>query len=377
MIVAGSLIVFLYILTLGMFFFANRSIRSVKASDLENKIRFSIVVPFRNEAGNLDALLDSLRRLKYPSHMFEVVFVNDDSSDESEIIIHSALEGSDVQYKIVNNERYSASPKKDALSKAVNQARYEWIMSTDADCYLHKELLNCYDNYIQSDDPYMIVGAIGLLTGSGLNFHFQQFEQLALQAMTAGGFGLKNPFLCNGANLVYLKDRFMKVDGYAGNDHISSGDDIFLLEKFRREYPGKIHYVRSDRAIVLTSPLKSWRDLIEQRVRWASKISWQKNFLSKWVGLLVLLTNLWLIAGLFQSIFIPEQFKSYILLLIYKSLVDLIIITSSSLNLRQRVNLFAFLIISLIYPFVQAWVFIRSLLGTYRWKDRHYERPHI
>ena len=37
--------------------------------------------------------------------------------------------------------------------------------------------------------------------------------------------------LCNGANLAYKKSIFRELNGFEGNSHISSGDDIFLMEK--------------------------------------------------------------------------------------------------------------------------------------------------
>ena len=41
----------------------------------EPKISFSVVVPFRNEAKNLPALLKSIKILAYPKQLFEIIFV--------------------------------------------------------------------------------------------------------------------------------------------------------------------------------------------------------------------------------------------------------------------------------------------------------------
>ena len=53
-----------------------------------HKTTFSIVIPFRNEAENLQGLLESLQNLKYPSHLFEVLFVDDASEDNSARVIN-------------------------------------------------------------------------------------------------------------------------------------------------------------------------------------------------------------------------------------------------------------------------------------------------
>ena len=44
---------------------------------------FSIVIPFRNEAENLDKLLKSISQINYPKKKFEIILVNDDSDDSS------------------------------------------------------------------------------------------------------------------------------------------------------------------------------------------------------------------------------------------------------------------------------------------------------
>ena len=45
---------------------------------------FSIIVPFRNEEKNLPKLLKSIANLNYPVEKFEIILVDDFSSDASE-----------------------------------------------------------------------------------------------------------------------------------------------------------------------------------------------------------------------------------------------------------------------------------------------------
>jgi cellulose synthase/poly-beta-1,6-N-acetylglucosamine synthase-like glycosyltransferase len=44
------------------------------------RTRFTIIVPFRNEA-NLPLLLDSISKLHYPKERFEVILVDDESEE--------------------------------------------------------------------------------------------------------------------------------------------------------------------------------------------------------------------------------------------------------------------------------------------------------
>jgi len=54
-----------------------------------SKVAFSILIPFRNEEKHLFRLLDSISKIEYPKELFEVILINDASSDNSlnEIII--------------------------------------------------------------------------------------------------------------------------------------------------------------------------------------------------------------------------------------------------------------------------------------------------
>ena len=107
---------------------------------------------------------------------------------------------------------------------------------------------------------------------------------------TIGGFGIKKPFMCNGANLCYSKEIFHELNGFEGNNHLASGDDIFLLEKMFKHFPKKTKYLKSDKALIITSAEPTLKKLFQQRIRWASKSTSYSNRFTKIVGLIVLLT---------------------------------------------------------------------------------------
>jgi biofilm PGA synthesis N-glycosyltransferase PgaC len=174
--------------------------------------------------------------------------------------------------------------------------------------------------FIQAEQPRMICGPVGLQAGPGLLRQFQLLEHLALQTTTMGAFGLGQPVLCNGANLGFLKSDFNTVGGYSGNDHLASGDDIFLMEKFRRGFPGRIMFIKNPEVIVKTQPVVSWSAMIAQRIRWASKSAKQPNVYSKGIGGIVLLTNLTLALTVLFSL---GAYQSSLPLLIYYALTCL------------------------------------------------------
>ncbi|RMG82864.1 MAG: glycosyltransferase, partial [Bacteroidetes bacterium] len=102
--------------------------------------KISLVVPFRNEEKNLKALIESLLKINYPKDCYEVIFVNDNSDDNSEEIIYSLLQHttSKIQYSLYRLRENSSRKalKKKALITGVEHARFSIIATTDADCII-------------------------------------------------------------------------------------------------------------------------------------------------------------------------------------------------------------------------------------------------
>ena len=76
-----------YFLCMLVLVYGFRKVPIFSSEITQNKTRFSVIIPFRNEAENLPNLLRSINLLQYPAEMFEVIFINDASEDASEAII--------------------------------------------------------------------------------------------------------------------------------------------------------------------------------------------------------------------------------------------------------------------------------------------------
>ena len=96
--------------------------------------RFTIIIAFRNEVKNLESLIESLQELNYPKSLFEVILINDNSTDNSEELAIRLLNCTQLDFHIYNNVTKSKSPKKDAITLGIKHAKYQWIITTDADC---------------------------------------------------------------------------------------------------------------------------------------------------------------------------------------------------------------------------------------------------
>ena len=336
------------------------------------KTSFSIIVPFRNEASNLGTLMTSLKQLEYPSELYEILMIDDDSEDDSVQIIQE--QNGPLNVTVIPNQRHTKSPKKDAISLGVSQSKYDWIVTTDADCSVPKHWLNSFDSLIQNVQVEFIAAPVVFNRSKQFLGVFQILDMLSLQTVTAACFKLKQPILCNGANLAYAKSLFHEVNGFEGNEDISSGDDIFLMEKAFNLRPNSVHYLKSSDAIVDTNTQPTLASLIQQRIRWASKTSAYNRSFGKLVGLLVLLMNAAVVVAFMLLMTKGIDYHIAMSMLLIKMLVDVWCVYCSAKFMKRTAELVWFPISSLVYPLFTVYIAVRASISGYTWKHRRFNK---
>ena len=367
-------ILLVYVLLIIQLIFGFNKVKSFHVTDLATKTAFTIVIPFRNEAKNLPNLLESISNLNYPHKMIEIILVDDFSTDNSErICIQWRMKYEHLDTTLLENLHLSYSPKKDALGRAMPIAKHDWIVTTDADCIVNKNWLLTLDNYIQTNNPEMIVGAVMYRAKNNWFHHFQQLDLMSLQGVTIGSFGIGKPFMCNGANFAYTKKIFSEIGGFGGISDKASGDDVFLLQKAVNTNKEKVHYLKNNDIIVKTKPENDLYKLFMQRVRWAGKSTSYKSSYARFLAVVVLLMNLSLT---FAFCLLPFAFLNWRILLIaflIKYIVDYILLYKSNAYLRKG-KFFVPVASSVIYPFFSSLVGIYSLFGSFKWKGRIFRK---
>jgi len=360
------LILTIYTISIGLLIYGFTKVKKYQKTDLKPQTSFTIIVPFRNEAENLPNLLKSFSNLNYPKDLFEVILV-DDSSKEKFHISHSTF-----HILQIDNIRVSNSPKKDAISTAMQHVKTNWVITTDADCLVPENWLSTFDNYIRQNDVSMLAGAISYECEDSFLDHFQQLDLTSLQGATIGSFGLGKAFMCNGANFAYTKSLFEKLNGFDGNNKIASGDDVFLLQKAANLFPDKVHYLKSEEAIVITKPTENWKVLFYQRVRWAAKTSsYQSNF-GKILGLIVFFGNLSFVIAFFFSVLTILPYPFFVLFAFSKFIIDFVLLYITN-QFLTKTRIKSLLLSSLLYPFFSSAVALYSLFGSYEWKGRKFK----
>lgn len=334
---------------------------------------FSICIAYRNEAKNLPVLLKSIQQLNYPADLFEVILVNDQSSDDSEeIVANFKASQKNIAIKMLYNTK-TKNPKKQALKLAVSTAKHSYILTTDADCSLPSNWLQYYNTAFCTQDSKLIAGPVSYPKANSFFEHFQYLDFLSLQAATLGGFGNKHPFLSNAANLGYAKNTVENLYSYSDNEKIVSGDDIFLLEKMRQKQQ-VISYLFSSAAAVKTIPPQNWKALFSQRVRWAAKTSAYQFWLPKAIGVLIFLTNLFWIVVLLGAIFQFAPSSAFLVLFFVKLNVDFIVLYTLSKFYKEENLMRKFIGVAALHPIFNTAVAIKALFGGFTWKERKFKR---
>ncbi|WP_406845042.1 glycosyltransferase [Flavobacterium soyae] len=355
----------IYIISISSLIQGFFKVKNYQNKGLSPKTSFTIIVPFRNEEENLPKLLNSFSNLNYPTDLFEVILVDDSSKEKFQIL------NSKFQISIVDNVRNSNSPKKDAITTAMQHVKTNWVITTDADCIVPENWLLTFDNYIQENKVSMLVGAVSYESENSFLHHFQQLDLTSLQGATIGSFGLGKGFMCNGANFAYTKSMFQSLSGFDGNDKIASGDDVFLLQKAVEKFLNEVHYLKAIEAIVLTKPTENWKSLFYQRVRWAAKTSSYKSAFGKFLGIIVFFGNLSFVIAFFLFLLRIWHYPFFVLFAFLKFATDFILLYKTN-QFLTKTRIKSLLLSSLFYPFFSSAVALYSLFGSYEWKDRRF-----
>ena len=333
--------------------------------------KISIIIPARNEEENIAACLDSIIHQNYPAHLFEVLVVDDHSTDHTNKIVSSYLH---KNVKLICLKDFIGpneinSYKKKAIEIAIQQSTGELIVTTDADCIASYKWLSTIEAFYEARNPEFIVMPVAINSSSRFIEIFQALDFMTLQGITGASVYKKFHSMCNGANLAYTKKAFIAVDGFKGIDNIASGDDMLLLHKIYTSYLNGIAYLKSTEAIIQTQPVHSVGQFFNQRIRWASKADKYDDKRIFVVLLLVYFFNVWILLVGIGAFFFPIASHLFILLIV-KTIVELLFLFPVASFFNQLKLLRWFPIAQpfhVLYTVIAGWL---GKFGSYQWKER-------
>lgn len=332
-------------------------------------IRFSIIIPARNEEQNIKACLQSIAQLNYPNELFEVIVMDDFSTDATVATAQQFPFVKVLELKTLLNEKIN-SYKKKAIELGIAASTGDYIVTTDADCIVPENWLSNFAFIIQQKPTVFIAAPVAMNEEGSAIKVFQSLDFLSLQGITAASVGAGFHSMCNGANLCYSKEAFYKVDGFKGVDHIASGDDMLLMHKLYKQYPNEVHYCKAADSIVLTEPVETVAAFFRQRIRWASKADKYDDKRIFAVLLLVYLLNVWLLVLAISCLFISNNLQLLLLALGIKTIAELFFLFPVARFFQKQQLLVWFPLAQpfhIVYTVIAGWL---GKFGNYEWKGR-------
>lgn len=365
LIIIITLFVFYSILIL--YYWQNwKAIPPFTATSSPASIIISVIIPARNEERNIAALLEALNQQTYPADQLEIIVVDDHSTDKTTEIVAQFAHVKLIRLKEDSINSY----KKKAIETGIAAASGEMIVTTDADCIPPRQWLQTIASFRQSTGAAFIVAPVVFEAGPAVAEVFQAMDFMILQGITGASVYKKVHSMCNGANLAYEKKLFQEVNGFAGIDHIASGDDMLLMHKVAEKFPGKIQYLKSTDAIVSTKPMPGWKEFFSQRIRWASKATHYTDKRIFLALLLVYLFNLSFLVLLIAGFANPFYWLLFAGLWVAKAIVEFPFLYSVAHFFNKTSLLKYFFFFQPIHIFYTIISGLLGQFGSYEWKGR-------
>jgi cellulose synthase/poly-beta-1,6-N-acetylglucosamine synthase-like glycosyltransferase len=310
------------------------------------EMRVSVIVPARNEAANIERILNDLLAQSYPAHLTEIWIIDDHSADATTEL---AARYTDPRVRLIRlqevlkQDEVVGSYKKKAIEEGIFRSGGELIVTTDADCSMQSGWLNAIVGYLEFSGAQMVVAPVLIKDQSGLLGKFQALDLVGMMGITGATLHLGFPTMCNGANLAFRKAAFYEVGGYEGNTGTTSGDDLFLMHKMAAKWKRGVRFLKNGNAIVETLPQQTLRSFIAQRMRWASKSPHYDDWKIKANLLLVYLFNLSIVTSLVMALLRSEFWPILIFQISVKLTADFVFLSETSAFFHRRNLMWLFL----------------------------------
>jgi cellulose synthase/poly-beta-1,6-N-acetylglucosamine synthase-like glycosyltransferase len=328
--------------------------------------KVAVVVAARNEEQNIANLLQDFSQLVYPRDKLDIIIADDRSSDKTwSIIEHYSKQYNHIRGIQIRNKSTEMTPKKYALTQAIEQSSGEYILTTDADCRIPQGWVKSMVNHLESGSG-IVLGATSIDSVNNSSFtHYQMIDFLALVTANAGASGWGFSWTGTGQNLAYKRSAFEKINGfYPVRDRVS-GDDMYLVQAISKTH--KCTFNSDAGSFVKTRPVQSIITFINQRIRWSSNSRLAVK--TDWIFLLFLFNVFLLNTAILSGSFI-SSFQSYIPMVFgIKFVCDSLVIFSGASMFRLFVPSIIFIVWSVLQPVYIPFIGIAGLIGKFTWKE--------
>lgn len=346
----------------------------------ENLPKVTVIIPARNEEKYISDTLNSVMNQNYPKSLFDVIAVDDRSTDgtgnimESKAGIYSNL--SVIRIKEVSK---NISPKKNAILTAVRSTDSEIIITTDGDC-IHDP------NWIRSlvapvmgnkNENVGIVAGLSVFekeyTGvfEEIWQNMQNIDYISHSLIAAGSIGNSRAFTANGSNFLAKRALYEK-EGNSFKGELASGDDFFMIQA-ARESDYRLRFVFNRESIVRTRPVDDLKGLVEQRARWASKATYSSDFVL-YFGINTFVFYTGLLTAFIMTLSGFYSVKIFIILFLMKFVPETLLLAYGFGKFGLDLKLRYYIPLQIFHVPFNIFVILKSKFTGFEWKGTKYRQ---
>ena len=224
----------------------------------------SIVICAKDEAENLKTNLKVVLIQNYP--VFEVIIVNDQSTDHTLDVLAEYFQRNDnLRLFNIKEGPKPIAGKKFALKTGVENAKYDIVVVTDADCKPTSAhwLEHLIGGYMSDTD--FVLGYAPIYRGASFLNKLIRYENVMTAMLYFSFARVGMPYMGVGRNMAFRKSAFMNWNSYKDSKELPSGDDDLFVNALanKKNTTTSLH-----RDSFVYSPAKdTWAAWIHQKIR--------------------------------------------------------------------------------------------------------------
>jgi cellulose synthase/poly-beta-1,6-N-acetylglucosamine synthase-like glycosyltransferase len=212
----------------------------------------------------LENLLSSLKNLKYAVENYEVILIDDNSTDDSYQIAAKLVQGKS-NYLLIKADTKKYPAKKGALEIGITNSKFPYILITDADCLPANNWLMGYSEMFKEGYD-VIFGLAPFFQTKGTVNKISCFDNLRSNLLTFSLAKLDLPYSAAARNLGFQKPAFEEIGGFRNTLETLSGDDDLLIREAVK-HQLRIGIVDFEDAQVLSNTKPTLHDYLYQKAR--------------------------------------------------------------------------------------------------------------
>lgn len=199
---------------------------------------FSVIIPFLNEEAHIERCIQSLLNQDFPRDKYEIIFIDNDSTDRSREIVLSYPE-----LILITEKKIGAYA---ARNRGLSIARGDIIAFTDADCMPTRDWLKNIMKGMYEKNAEIVLGSRSFNRRNGwFSKSAQDYENSKIDFVLRND--LKNNVYCYTNNMAVKSNLFKTFGCFA--DVKRGGDTLFIQKYVAVSDQSRIAYL-SDMVIV-------------------------------------------------------------------------------------------------------------------------------